>query len=100
MRWMCSQRTRSADIGFDGELGFLGAAGEQRRGHVVGIGGLREIVHRAHLHRRDGGRDVAVAGQHDGARLGALALQRRHHVEPVAVAEPQVDHSEGRRAPC
>ena len=48
-----------------------------------------------HLHCRDSGGDVAIAGQHDGAGVGALALQRRHHVEAVAVAEPQIHHCEG-----
>ena len=64
---------------------------------LVGIGGLREVVERAHLHRRHGGRDVAVAGQDDAARVGAALLQALDHVKAVAVAEPHVDHGEGRR---
>ena len=31
------------------------------------------------------------------AGVAALLVQRRHHVEPVAVLEPQVDDGEGRR---
>ena len=41
---------------------------------VVGVGGLRQIIHRAHFHRGHGGSDVAIAGQHDGARVGPLPL--------------------------
>src|SRR5437763_2738701 len=55
-------------------LGFIGAGRQQCCDDVVGVGGLRQIIHRAHFHRGDGGSDVAVAGQHDGARVGPLAL--------------------------
>src|SRR6516162_9825234 len=79
-------------------LGFHGAGRKQGGDDVVGIGGLCQIVDGPHLDRRHCGCDVAVAGQDDGARLGAFFLQRRHHVEPVAVAKPQIDHRESRRA--
>ena len=70
---------------------------EQRVDHVVGVGGLRQIIDRAELHGVDRGRDVAVAGEHDAVRLGPALLQRRDDVEPVAVAEPHVDHRVERR---
>src|SRR3954451_595620 len=78
-------------------LGLLGAAGKQCRYHIVGVGRFRQVIHRAHLHRGHGGGDVAVAGQHDSARVRTLALQRRHYVKAVAVAEPQIYHGKGRR---
>ena len=78
--------------------GSLGLGIRQQRGDdFIGIRRLGKIIERAELHGGDGGGDVAVAGQHDGAGVGALALQRRHHVEPVAVAQPQIHHGEGRR---
>ena len=94
---MCSQRTRSADIGLLGGSDFSVPLASKAATTSSASAGFGEIIDRAHLHRGHGGGDVAVAGQHDGARLGALALQRRHHVEAVAVAEPQIDHGEGRR---
>ena len=70
---------------------------QQRRDHVVGVGRLGQIVDRADLHRVDRGGDIAVAGQDDAARFGPAALERRDDIEAVAVAEPHVDHREGRR---
>ena len=64
---------------------------------VIGIGGLRQIVDGAHLHRGHGGGDIAVAGEHDRACFGTLALQRRDDVEAVAVTEPEVDDRKSRR---
>jgi hypothetical protein len=95
---MCSQRTRSADIGFSGGSARSAFARQQRGDHVVGVGGLGEIVDRAELHGVHRGGDVAVAGEDDGARVGPALLERRDDVEAVAVAEPHVDHREGRRA--
>ena len=94
MRWMCSQRTRSADIGFSGGSA-LPVERQQRCHHVVGVDRLGEIVDRAEFHRVHRGGDVAVAGEDDGARIGTTALERGDHVEAVAVAEPHVDHGEG-----
>ena len=70
---------------------------EQRVDHVVGVGGLGEIIDRAELHRIHRGRDIAVAGQDDAARVRPALLQRGDDVEAVAVAEPHVDHREGGR---
>ena len=64
---------------------------------LVRIGGLRQIVEGPHLHRGDRGRDVAVAGEDDAAGIGTPVLEALDHVEPVAVAEPHVDHGKGRR---
>ena len=64
---------------------------------IVGIGGLGQIIDRAELHRGHGGGDIAVAGQHHGARLGAHVLQRGDDVDAVAVIETHVHHGEGRR---
>ena len=64
---------------------------------LVRVGGLRQIVEGAHLHRRHRGRDVAVAGQDDAAGIGTAVLEALDHVEAVAVAEAHVDHGEGRR---
>ena len=70
---------------------------QQRRDHLVRVGGLREVVDRAHLHRRHGRRDRTVPGQDDHTAVLAPATDRLDHVEAIAVPEPQVDHGEGRR---
>ena len=69
---------------------------DQRVIDVVGIGGLGEIVDRAELHGGDGGGDIAVAGQHHGARFRAYLLERGDDVDAVAVFEPHVHHGESR----
>ena len=97
MRWMCSQRTRSADIGLAGGSALRAVERQQRGGDVVGVGGLRHVVDGAELHRGDGGGDIAVAGQHDAAGVGPAPLERRDDVEAAAVAEPHVDDGIGRR---
>ena len=73
---MCSQRTRSADIGFSGGSILRVAVREQGGHHVVGVGGLGEIIDGAELHRVHRGGDIAVAGQDDAARVGPAALER------------------------
>ena len=78
-------------------LGVLAVKREQGGHHVVGVDRLGEVVDRAHLHRVHRGGDVAVAGQDDGAGVGAAALERGDHVEAVAVAKTHVDHRIGRR---
>ena len=45
----------------------------------VGIGRLRQVVDRTRLHRGDRGGDVAVAGQHDDARLWRDFANDLHH---------------------
>ena len=96
---MCSQRTRSADIGILRRRRLDGRGRcNQRVIDVVGVGGLGEIVDGAELHRGDRGGDIAVAGQHHGARLGAHILQRGDHVDAVAVVEPHIHHGESGRA--
>ena len=80
------------------QLGLVVALRAQRGADVVGIGRLGEIVDGAHLHRGDGGGDVAIAGQDDAARLGPATLQRRDDLEAIAIGKTHVDHREGRRA--
>jgi hypothetical protein len=70
---------------------------EQRIDDVVGVDRLGQIVERAELHGGHRGRDIAVAGEDDRACVGTPPLERRDHVEAVAVAEPHVDHSESGR---
>jgi len=64
---------------------------------VVCVGRLAQIVHRAQLDRGDGGRDVAIAGEHDGTRVLTHLVQGIDDIEAVAVLKPQVDHGIGRR---
>ena len=71
--------------------------GQQRVGDVVGIGGLCQIVDGAELHGGHGRGDVAVAGQHDGARVGAHLGELGDDVEAIAVLQPHVDDGKGRR---
>ena len=94
---MCSQRTRLADIGLRGGPTLRAVDGQEHRGNVVGIGRLGEIVDGAAPHRVHGRRNIAVAGQHDGARIGAAPREQRNDVEAVAVGEPHVDHRKGGR---
>ncbi|CCC96996.1 protein of unknown function [Azospirillum baldaniorum] len=77
--------------------GQRAAVGQQGGFHGVGVRRLRQIVHRAGLHRGDRRGDVAVAGQHDDAGVGAGVAQGLDHVQAAAVGQPQVDHREGRR---
>jgi hypothetical protein len=70
---------------------------KQRGDHVVGVHRLGEIIGGAELDRVHCGRDVAVAGEHDAARLRPPALEGGDHVDPIAVAEPHVDHRKCRR---
>src|SRR5882724_5140406 len=76
----------------------LAAVRGQRLLDGVGIGRLGEIVDRAFLNGGDGGGDVAVAGQHDDADVGPRLAQRTHEFQSVAVAQPEVEHGEGRWA--
>ena len=75
----------------------LARLGLEGRLDLVGICGLRQVVERTELNRRDGRGDVAVAGQDDAAGLWPALLQARNDVEAVAVAEAHVDHGIGRR---
>src|SRR5829696_2243098 len=75
----------------------LAAVRGQRLLDGVGVGRLGEIVNGAFLHGGDGGSDVAVAGQHDDADVGPRLAQRTDQLQPVAVAQPQVEHGEGGR---
>jgi hypothetical protein len=55
-------------------------------------------VDRTVFDRRDGGRDVAVAGQHNDARIGSGLVQHFDKVETVAgLAEPKIDDGESGR---
>ena len=70
---------------------------QQRRNDVVGIDRLGEVIDGAEFDRIHRGRDVAVAGEDDGARFRPALLHGRYDIEPVAVAEPHVDDGEGGR---
>ena len=89
---MCSHSTRLGDIGFalTGTSSSRRVAME-RRDHVVGLGGLRQVVDRAELDGLDGGGDAAVPGQHHGADLRMDRAQFREHLEAGTVGQPQVD---------
>ena len=71
-------------------------AGQQRRFDDIGVGGLGQVVVRTQFDRRNGGGNVAVAGQHHHAAVRAGFGQGRYHVEAVPVFEPEVNHGEGR----
>ena len=96
-RWMCSQRTRSADMGSSGGSGVPSSLGKQGPLDRVGIGRLRQIIDRPGLDRRDSCRDVAVAGQHDDAGARTGLLQCGDDIEPAAVTQPHVDNGESRQ---
>src|SRR5665213_1092909 len=80
-----------------GRLRRLAFRGEQRALDRVGVGGLGQVVDRPGFHRRDRGRDIAIAGQHDDARAGPGLAQGADDLEPAAVAQPQIDDREGGR---
>ncbi len=76
----------------------LGIIQRQQCGHdVVGIGGLRQVIHRAELNGIHRGGDIPVAGENDGARVRPAILERGNHIKTVAVIEPHVDHGISRR---
>ena len=68
---------------------------EQCRDDVIGIDRLGQVVDSAKLYRVHRSGNVAIAGEDDAARIGPPALECGNHVEPVAVAEPHVDHGKG-----
>ena len=103
-RWMCSQRTRSADIGLSRRRRQALAAAQQGVGDVVGVDRLGQIVDGAGLDRRDRGRDVAVAGDdHDpdvgSQRRAACAPDRGRCPRPGACRAPRTRAGAGARAP-
>ena len=81
-----------------GHVGLFSFRSEQGGDHIVGVGRLRQIIEGAEVDRGDGGRDIAVAGEHDAARVGAPLLERGDHVESGAIGKPHIDDGEGRRA--
>ena len=93
-RWMCSQRTRSADIGLSRGGGRPWPLRKQRIDHVVGIDRLGEVVDRARLDRRDRGRDVAVAGHDHDPHLRPQLAQDAHQIEAAAFGQAHVEHRE------
>src|SRR6185437_1203265 len=71
--------------------------GEQGRGHIVSIDRLGQIIDRPEFDRGDRSRDVAVAGEDDGARFRPALFHRRNNIEAVAVGQPHVDNRKGGR---
>src|SRR5258708_19141514 len=69
------------------QLGLLGAAGKQSRNDIVGVGRLRKIVHRAHLHGGDGGGGIFLSPQHQPARRPPPSPSPPH--PPPAACRPQ-----------
>ena len=65
----------------------------------VGLERLLDVVVGAALDRRDGGLDVAVAGDHDHRQIGVLALDRVEERQPVHAAPLQPDVEEDERRP-
>ena len=82
---MCSQRTRSADMGRDGALAMppLGASNAE----MMSSASAGFSVNGAEFHRLDGGSDISVAGQNDRAYVGSLLLEERNDVQAAAVME-------------
>ena len=66
---------------------------KQRGDNVVHIHRFREIVDGAEFYCPDGGSDIAVARQNDGACVGSLLLERRNDVQAAPVIESHVYHS-------
>ena len=62
----------------------------------VRIRRLGEIVDCPHLHRRHGGRDIALAGKDDDAGALARLTQRLDDIQAAAVRHAQIDNREFR----
>ncbi|CAH1656490.1 hypothetical protein CHELA20_53675 [Hyphomicrobiales bacterium] len=82
--------------GVFGQLGALTLLRHQGGMDLVGVSGLREVIEGAELHGRDRGRDIAIAGEHDAARVEATLLEAGDDVQAVPIAEAHVDDREGR----
>jgi len=53
-------------------------------------------MERALLHRRNGGADVGVGGEHDDERVGVGLLDLLENLEPVGVGQCEVEQDEVR----
>ena len=90
-RWICSHRTRSADIGFSGGGGSA-SSGEQccrsgrRRPASAKVDSSR--------HGGDGSCDIAVSGKHDDPESDAGRAGQRQH-QAVPIAEAKIENSVG-----
>jgi hypothetical protein len=67
-------------------IGLAAVGREQRIDDVVGVGRLCKVVDRAELHGVDHGRDIAVAGQHDPAGVGAPSPPSRDKGVQIVLA--------------
>src|SRR5258708_9914134 len=74
------------------QLGLLGAAGKQSRNDIVGVGRLRKIVHRAHLHGGDGGGDISITRPHQPPRRPPPAPPPPPHRQAPSPPQPPNPH--------
>ena len=56
----------------------------QRGDDVIRIHRFRKIAHAPEFNRPHGSRNIAVAGQNDGARFGSLLLERRNDIQALS----------------
>lgn len=59
----------------------------------IGVGGLRQIVDRASLHRRHRRRYVPVTAEDDGATFTVHQAKRGYHLKAIALFQSQIDQS-------
>jgi hypothetical protein len=55
---------------------------------------LREVVHRAELHRFDGGVDRCVTGHQHGLAMRVHVANRAEDIQPADLGHPQVHHDQ------
>jgi hypothetical protein len=97
-RWICSQRTRSADMGLSGGAGLDRGWAKQCSCNVVGVSGLGQIVDRTVLHCGDGCGDVAVAREDDNACIRAGLVDDVDNIQAIArLTETEIHHCKSRR---
>ncbi len=74
MRWMCPPHTirRHGLLRDHGRASLLTT---QHGCHILDIGRLRQIIRRTAFDGSNRGRDIAITGQHQGSRIGALLGQ-------------------------
>ena len=69
---------------------------QQGLGHIICIGRLGQIVQSPRLHRRHRSGDIAIAGQHDHAGIGAGSMDGLNHRQTASVLKPQIQNRIGR----
>ena len=64
--------------------------------NFISIGRFGKIIDGAAFYRFHRGCNIAVAGQHDDARIRIFGSQIFYHIKPIAVFQSHINHCIGR----